>query len=155
MKRLVLTRKELKRFLGKVRMTPGCWEWTGTLNKGGYAVFFLRGINRLAHRVAYEHFTGHIQDGTEVDHLCSNPACVKPAHLEAVTHQENVDRSSVGRYNKTHCVNGHPLSGPNCRIDKKTGDRKCRACERIRSKRLYYKKKRRRMISDSDDSDSR
>lgn len=29
----------------------------------------------------------------EVDHLCNRPACVKPAHLEVVTHAENIARA--------------------------------------------------------------
>jgi len=28
----------------------------------------------------------------EIDHLCGNPACVNPDHLEAVSHAENVRR---------------------------------------------------------------
>jgi hypothetical protein len=60
---------------------------------GGYAmVRTVGGRFALAHRVAYEQHNGPIPDGMEVGHLCGNPACVRPDHLEAVSHAENVRR---------------------------------------------------------------
>ncbi len=45
-----------------------------------------------AHRTAYEIWVGPIPDGHEVDHTCHNKLCINPAHLEAVTHPENLRR---------------------------------------------------------------
>jgi hypothetical protein len=50
-----------------------------------------------AYRVAHELAIGPIPEGMEVDHLCFNPGCCNPAHLEAVTPAENKRRSLARR----------------------------------------------------------
>lgn len=50
-----------------------------------------------AHRVSYELFVGPIPEGYDVDHLCGQPLCVRPSHLEAVTPSENRRRENAGR----------------------------------------------------------
>jgi hypothetical protein len=67
-----------------------CWLWLGALNEGGYGRF--QGC--MAHRVSHTWFNDAIPDAYEVDHLCRNPRCVRPSHLEAVTPQENQRRAS-------------------------------------------------------------
>lgn len=83
-----------ERFEVKVdKASPGgCWLWTGA-NNGRYPVFQKGG--RYAHRWSYEHHVGPIPEGYEVDHLCRVTLCVNPAHLEAVTPQENKRRARV------------------------------------------------------------
>lgn len=46
----------------------------------------------MAHRVAYELWVGPIPEGMELDHRCKVRACINPAHLEPVTHAENMRR---------------------------------------------------------------
>lgn len=55
------------------------------------------GGRRLAHKVQWETVHGPVPDGLELDHLCRQRDCVNPAHLEPVTHAENMRRSSVAR----------------------------------------------------------
>ena len=76
-----------------------CWVWTGRLNDDGYGVLDMswRGGGpklRSAHRLAYELLVGPIPDGLELDHLCFVRSCVNPAHLEPVTHAENLRRAA-------------------------------------------------------------
>lgn len=83
------TKEEL--FWAKVRKTDICWLWKGA-TRNNYGAF--RGNNETlyAHRVAYEYLIGPIPEGLELDHICVNKHCCNPAHLEAVTHQENMQR---------------------------------------------------------------
>lgn len=114
----------------------GCWEWQNALAHG-YGCFAPKQFVMLrAHRVAYELLVGSIPEGLVLDHLCRNPCCVNPAHLEPVTQGENCRRGEgfAGRnIRKTECKAGHPLSGTNLYVDPK-GRRQCRACRAAQTK---------------------
>lgn len=76
----------------------GCWVWQRSLTKtGGYAQMRVNGRMVRAHRYFYEQKKGPIPSGLEPDHTCRNVKCVNPDHLEAVTHAENVRRSSMAK----------------------------------------------------------
>lgn len=126
------------RFVEKIRVEGDCWIWYGARNDKGYGNvgWGYIGHGRMpmvpAHRKVYELLVGPIPEGLEIDHLCRNPACVNPNHLEPVTHKENMARGT--RANKTHCPRGHPLSGDNLHVylrgPNQTTMRTCRACHR-------------------------
>lgn len=78
------------RFFSKVRMTDGCWPWTGACHPQGYGTFRVGESVHYAHRVMYEQVCGPIPDGLEIDHLCHNERCVRPEHLEAVTRANQI-----------------------------------------------------------------
>lgn len=108
----------------------GCWEWTGSRNTKGYGYFSRLGHNILAHRAVYELLASPIPNGLEIDHQCRNPPCVNPAHLEPVTHRENIVRGinpAATHARQTHCVHGHEFNTQNTYIDPR-GKRQCRAC---------------------------
>lgn len=87
------------RFWNKVDTSGDCWVWIGALNENGYGVLHNKSGERLAHRFSYEleHGDGSAS-GLFILHKCDNPRCVKPAHLFAGTHIDNMtDMRAKGR----------------------------------------------------------
>lgn len=70
----------------------GCWIWQLSRNAKGYGTVWHEGRCWLAHRLSFTLANGPIPSGLSLDHLCRNPPCVNPSHLEVVTHAENVRR---------------------------------------------------------------
>lgn len=137
---------EADRFWSKVEKTDSCWLWKGSRGPLGYGHIFWRGQWPAAHRVAYELSVGPIPARLVLDHLCRNPSCVNPAHLEPVTTRENTMRG-VGpaprRAAQTHCLRGHELAGDNVYIHKSRRVRVCRTCHRNRVREASRRKAKR------------
>lgn len=71
-----------------------CWNWQGSRDRKGYGRFGITAREtRFAHRWAYQQLIGEIPDGLVLDHLCRNPSCVNPWHLQPVTIAVNVQRA--------------------------------------------------------------
>lgn len=131
-----------EKFWGHVQTSDDCWIWLGGHEREGYGHFTVgKGKNRVtirAHRFAYELLIGPIPAGKELDHAeCSNPRCVNPAHLEPITHKENVLRGqspSAIHARKTHCMNGHEFTTETTHFRLRSNgkvQRVCRACYSI------------------------
>jgi hypothetical protein len=134
----------MERFLAKVDQTGDCWIWTSPSKTNGYGLFWFEGRMAKAHCVSYSLFIGAIPAGSELDHLCHakdlacaggntcpHRACVRPDHLEPVTHLVNTYRSrSFASVNaaKTHCPQGHPYDTENTYVNPR-GRRICRICK--------------------------
>lgn len=128
----------IERLLLRIVITPGplgtpCWVPTYCRDGGGgYAAMNVNGRLTSCHGVAYEHFVGPVPEGLELDHLCRVRTCCNPAHLEAVTHLENVRRGmapNVVASRTNTCPRGHSLedayrNGPR---------RACRTCRDMRN----------------------
>ena len=129
------------RLTSRIEVQPnGCWEWTGWRNTANYGYLSVDGRDQCAHRVLFELVVGRpIIDGLELDHLCVNPPCVNPAHLEEVTHAENQRRI---RDRQLACRRaGHDWTDPrNVRV-RKNGRRYCAECDRINLRERYYARK--------------
>jgi hypothetical protein len=120
----------LDRLADKFTVDDGCWEWTAAKGRTGYGRFLYKGSVRLAHGVMWDLFNGPLPEGTELDHLCRNRGCVRPSHLEPVTHRDNLMRAP--RWQVMHCPRGHAYDETNTyRVG---NHRRCRACHRDRGR---------------------
>lgn len=71
----------------------GCWEWQRAKIRG-YGIINRRDYRMYAHRYYYQKYKGNIPEDKVLDHLCGNPSCVNPDHLEPVTAAENIRRGN-------------------------------------------------------------
>lgn len=128
---------EWDRFWSKVDKNGpnGCWSWTAGHYADGRGIFNRDGRigSRFAYRIAYEWLVGPVPEGLELDHLCRNPNCCNPEHLEPVTHRVNLRRAPDIQFyvnaRKTHCPRGHEYTVPNTGWSKRW-TRYCKACTR-------------------------
>lgn len=117
---------DAERFWAKVDRSGFCWTWTAQRDRDGYGRFEIAGRRRAAHRVSFEWERGPVPEGREIDHVCRNRACVRPEHLEAVTHHTNVRRGRQ-TWQGNKCARGHVLTEENIRYH--SGDkRQCKSC---------------------------
>ena len=90
-----MNEKDLERFLLKVDFDfsgkTECWLWNAGTSGNGYGSFDLNYKKKKAHRVSYEHFTGPISEGLNINHTCDNPPCVNPKHLWQGTQKEGME----------------------------------------------------------------
>lgn len=149
MRNYKLDAKDIVRFISKIDTSNECWIPKLKKNKSGYCIFTVKRTNEyLAHRLSYSFFVEDLIDGMVIDHICKNRACCNPTHLRQVTQYFNVVENSVSKIAlqkiKTHCDNGHPLSGTNLRLEKRSMGRSgfCRRCITCANKRQRerYKK---------------
>lgn len=133
----------VERFWQKVDRSGDCWLWTAGRTPEGYGKFWLGGKTVLAHRVAYTLEHGPIPDRLHLDHLCRVRHCVNPAHMEPVTHRENVLRGegvAAKAARMTHCKHGHEFTPDNIR-QSTNGVRRCKTCKREASRAERARKK--------------
>jgi hypothetical protein len=130
---------DMRRLLEKVAIgEDGCWRSTGGLTPKGYARFKFDDRSGQGHRFAYLALVGPIPEGLELDHLCRVRHCINPAHLEAVTHLENVNRRVIPGP-VTHCIHGHEYT-PDNTYTYPGGKRVCRICKNDEKARYRARK---------------
>lgn len=86
-------------FVGKIRVTTGCWYWVAGVNSAGYGAFWNGKFKSPAHRDSYELWVGHLEEPKNVIlHMCDNRRCVNPAHMLAGSIADNnLDKMLKGR----------------------------------------------------------
>lgn len=113
-----------------------CWKWNGAKTILGYGTTIYEGKLYMAHRLSFEFYKKIIPVGYVIDHLCRNPNCVNPDHLDAVTHRENLRRGVFPNRAKNQCPKGHEYTNENVYLKGPYGDwRECKICRRNNSRR--------------------
>lgn len=117
----------------------GCWIWLRHKDKEYGRVSFRmvggKNVSLVAARVFYCVFHGEMDTSLTIDHLCKNPPCVNPEHLELVTRGENTlrgDTMSGRNLRKVTCVRGHLFNAI------EDGARRCRVCRNTLRKARYH-----------------
>jgi len=82
-----------------VDKATGCWLWQRSKMPNGYGHLTVNNRQICAHRFVYEKLKGSIPEGFTLDHLCRQPACVNPKHLEPVLYAENCRRGKRAKLN--------------------------------------------------------
>jgi hypothetical protein len=126
------------RLWSKTEWRGRCLVFTGARLPYGYGLIGSGGhdgVNLLAHRVAYELSIDVIPDDMTVDHLCNNPPCVNPEHLEMVTMAENLARAKTRR---VRCRRGHEMTAENT-VMLRGGGRRCRKCDHLMDAARYVR----------------
>ena len=114
-----------------------CMVYNGQRSKDGYGIVRIERKHQMVHKVMWSDTHGPVPEGHQLDHLCKNEPCWRLEHLEIVTPRDNVLRSSspaAENYRKTHCKNGHELTGDNLALNLRAGRKRptriCKACSR-------------------------
>lgn len=124
--------KAFATYYSRITITKtGCWNWRMSRTTFGYGRVCFAGDYWMAHRVAWVARNGRdVPEGMDLDHLCRNPRCVNPEHVEPVTRQVNLlrgDTIQAKNAAKTHCKWGHEFTEANTYRDKR-GSRHCKTC---------------------------
>lgn len=119
------------RFWAHVDFSGDCWLWTSRPVQGGYGQFKVQ-IGGVRYCVQAHRYSLWLTDlppvvGEPVDHLCRNPPCVNPFHLEATTEQVNVLRGvglAARQSRREACPRGHQYD-----YKSPDGRRRCSFCD--------------------------
>lgn len=108
-----------------------------------YIMVRINGVLRSVHSLVLETFVGPCPVGMEALHDNDVRDDNRLSNLSWGTRSQNVlDSVRNGRHHwtrKTHCKNGHELSGHNLIVTKR--QRVCRECARVRSLDYYARKR--------------
>lgn len=132
--------KRLSRREDRGYLTP-CRIFTGKLDTQGYARIYTGGRpkSRRVHAIVYEHVYGPAMPGYELHHRCEQRDCHEPLHIVELTPGQH---GATRR--RTHCRQGHALSGANLHTYTRADGyvtRICRTCNRDDTRRRYHARK--------------
>jgi len=125
------------------RREGACLVWVAATNGRGYGQMRIHGRTVYPHRASYELVIGPIPPGHVIDHLCRNPLCVEPSHLEPVPMGTNSARGLRGFELTGTCRAGlHDMTDPANIMSRSDGRRQCLPCRRSFERRRPARLKR-------------
>jgi hypothetical protein len=103
-----------------------CWPWLGGYRKQDGRP---KKGRSYAYRVIYQNLRGLIPAGMVCHHICANPRCVNPWHIELMNRRQH--RSE---HHGLYCSRGHLRTEGN-----RIYGTQCKACTQLR-RRLRYER---------------
>lgn len=112
-----------ERILARIAKDPitECWNWTGQTREG-YPHWTVRSKRErrtwYVHRLMYSVSRGVLlkrgrkENDLVVDHICNNPSCINPRHLQLIMSGENISRSPKHPSLHYHRDRWHPKVTP-------------------------------------------
>jgi hypothetical protein len=126
-----------ERLWRRVAKTATCWLWLGAADTYGHGKIgeWADGRQRMRrpYRIAWELAHGPIPDGHELHHQCRQPRCVRPTHLQLLTHAEHRAIHALEQA-VDECRHGHSYDSANTRR-RANGKKVCRECDKQRQRR--------------------
>ena len=126
----------------------GCWLWVGhavETDIGPRGRFHFEGRNQWAPRVAMALFKKPLLPSELACHTCDVSLCVRPDHLFAGSHQDNIDdmrrkgRAYRPTVSQAHCKRGHEFTAETTRwqYNRRNGYmyRQCVLCMQLTAQR--------------------
>ena len=111
-----------------------CWAWSKSRSSKGYGRIGINGKMVRVHRLVLA-LQGKDLSGLYVDHLCRNPPCCNPEHLDMVTGRENTLRGKSPRHIANgRCADCGSTDGKICRKTDNSRWWKCRICTAMRKR---------------------
>ena len=114
--KMQFTEYDIARFWSHVNKSGECWTWNMSHDGHGYGHFCVNAKIERAHRVSYAITYGRIPESLEICHKCDNPGCVRPDHLFAGTHSDNMQdcaqkgHNMLQRHPELRYGERHPLA---------------------------------------------
>lgn len=101
---------DVETFWSRVDKSAGpdsCWPWMGSRTNGAHGSMGVMGAHRFAFIVTY----GDVLPGFVIMHLCHNPPCCNPSHLQVGSYSDNV-RAMLARGRRPRRVRIGGWHGP-------------------------------------------
>lgn len=119
--------------------TGDCIVWVGNLTTKNYPRITINGKSMFVHRINYKLHYGHLDNTLQLDHLCRNPCCINPGHLEPVTQSINMKRAykASPRPKPFTCRKGHKYTEVTTLWH--NGARECKIC--INERQREYRRR--------------
>jgi hypothetical protein len=119
----------------------GCVEWTRYININGYPMLSFKSKPMKGTKLVWLLTKGMLPTKWLL-HKCDNRKCLNIDHLYEGSAKDNMrDQLQRNRHHfasRTHCKEGHPLSGSN--LIKDGHSRRCRICRNEKRMERFYAK---------------
>ncbi len=104
-KNSVLSHKAQRKFMDLIQVDDDpekCWQWSGSVMRGDYPVFYGDGKQMPAARILYRlYYKNHLNKDWVIRHICEKNLCMNPNHIYADRRDEASKETQRARRHET------------------------------------------------------